>query len=119
MPTALLLVDHGSVREEANQTLVAVARLIENLRHELIVEIAHMELAKPSIAEGFAKCVQRGATEVIVHPYMLAPGRHATEDIPRLVHDVAAKFPNIPYQVSEPLGVDELIATLVLKRAGI
>ena len=51
----------------------------------VIVRFAHMELAEPSIDQGFADCVEAGADEVIAFPYMLSPGRHSTRDIPRMV----------------------------------
>ena len=120
MPTqALLIVDHGSKRNEANRMLEDVVALLEKLRPGLIVRHAHMELATPDISEGFSSCVAAGAREVIVHPYMLSPGRHATEDIPRLVAQAAAAFPNVTYRVTEPLGLDEKLCELVLKRAGL
>ncbi|CAI5505953.1 unnamed protein product [Closterium sp. Naga37s-1] len=34
------------------------------------------EIAEPSIAAAFTRCVQRGARGVIVCPYFLSPGRH-------------------------------------------
>ena len=37
-----------------------------------LVEIAHMELAAPSIADAVAKCAAAGATSVIVAPYFLS-----------------------------------------------
>jgi antibiotic biosynthesis monooxygenase (ABM) superfamily enzyme len=52
-----------------------------------------MELADPSIADGFAACVAAGATEVVAFPYMLTPGKHSVRDIPRLVAEAAARFP--------------------------
>ena len=52
-----------------------------------------MELAEPSIAEGFADCVRAGATEVVAFPYMLSPGKHVTRDIPRLVAEAARGVP--------------------------
>ena len=76
-----------------------------------------MGLAAPDIPQGFAQCVQAGATEVVVHPYMLAAGRHAVQDIPRLVAEAARAFPKVTYRVTEPLGVDEKLAELVLERA--
>lgn len=117
--TALLLVDHGSKVSEANMLIVDVMRIIEEKRPDLIVEIAHMELAQPSISEGFSRCVDQGASEVVVHPYMLAPGRHATQDIPNLVRDAAMSFPGVKFRVSECLGVDARICELVLDRAGV
>ena len=49
-----------------------------------------MELAEPSIAAGVRSCVEAGATEVVVFPYMLSPGKHSTRDIPRMVAEAAA-----------------------------
>ena len=37
-----------------------------------LVEIAHMEIARPSIAEAVANCVAGGATDVIIAPYFLS-----------------------------------------------
>lgn len=34
------------------------------------------ELAEPTIKEAFGKCVQQGASRVIVSPYFLSPGQH-------------------------------------------
>ena len=119
MPKALLIVDHGSVRQEANEMLDAVAQILRRQRPGLIVKIAHMELAEPTLAQGIESCVKEGATEVIVHPYMLSPGRHATADIPRMVSEVMQKFPSAKCRVTEPLGLHEKISEVILERAGI
>lgn len=44
-----------------------------------IVEIAHMEIAEPSIEVAFGRCVEQGATLVAVSPFFLSPGRHWQE----------------------------------------
>ena len=116
---ALLIVDHGSIRREANEMLKDVAGLLKELRPDLVVNFAHMELAEPTIAQGFDECVKAGATEVIVHPYMLSPGRHATTDIPRMVADCATKHPGVEFRLTQPLGVDKKIGEVVLARAGL
>lgn len=77
-----------------------------------------MELAEPSIEQGFAACAAAGALDVTVHPYMLAPGRHATRDIPRMVEEAAQRHPGIAFRVSAPLGVHELLAKVVVERVG-
>ena len=80
----IILVDHGSRRAESNDMLLDVVRNFAESSGLSIVEPAHMELAEPSIATAFARCVKRGATTVLVFPYFLLPGRHWNEDIPRL-----------------------------------
>ena len=119
MSTGLLIVDHGSVRQEANALLEEVAALLRRQRPGLIVRIAHMELAEPSIAQGFAACVKDGATEVVVHPYMLSPGRHAIQDIPRLVAKAAEQHPEVKWRCTQPLGLHEKLGEVVLERAGL
>ena len=119
MNKALLIVDHGSKQVAANIMLSAIAQLLREKRPDLIVEMAHMELADPTIREGIEACIKAGATDIVVHPYMLSPGRHATRDIPRMVSDVAADFPDIKIITCEPLGVHELIIDVILERAGV
>ncbi len=115
----VLLIDHGSRFDAANMLLHDVVSLVQSIAPDgILVCAAHMELAEPTVAQGFAECVRRGADEIIAIPYMLAPGRHATNDIPRLVAD-AARQHNVPFRVTEPLGLDVKIASLVLERANV
>jgi len=116
----ILIVDHGSRKDEANEMLPQMAELIQRLAGEdVVVRHAHMELSDPDIAEGFADCVRAGATEVIVFPYMLSPGRHSTSDIPRMVAAVARSFPNVAFSVTPAFGLHEKLAEVVLERAGV
>jgi len=115
---AILLVDHGSVRNEANEMLVDMAQLVQRMTgNDVIVRYAHMELAEPTIAEGFANCVGAGANEVIVFPYMLSPGRHSTTDIPRMVNAAAANHPGVTFSVTPPFGIEEKLGEIILTRA--
>ena len=113
---ALLLIDHGSTRDDANDLLPKVARMVQDMSDFEIVCYAHMELAEPTIRQGFDTCVAAGATEVIVHPYFLSPGRHSVSDIPRMVAEAAAKYAGVSYRVTEPLGLDPKMGELILKR---
>jgi len=116
----ILIVDHGSRKDEANEMLPHMAELIRSLAGEdVVVRHAHMELAHPNISEGFADCVRAGATDVIVFPYMLSPGRHSTSDIPRMVAKVAQAFPGVGFSVTPAFGLHEKLAEVVLERAGV
>ena len=112
----VILVDHGSKRDEANLLLEDVAQLFRGTTDARIVEIAHMELADPTIADAFARCVKQGATRIVVHPYFLAPGRHSTSDIPRMVAEAAANHPDVAYTVTAPLGLDPRMTNIILDR---
>ncbi len=112
----IVLVDHGSKRDEANALLEDIAQLFRGATSAAIVEIAHMELAEPTIAQAIARCVALGARRIVVHPYFLAPGRHSTADIPRMAAEAAAAHPGLAYSVTAPLGLDLRMTDIILDR---
>jgi len=116
----IIIVDHGSRSEDSNRLLEEVARRFATryAENSLIVEPAHMELAEPSIAQAYERCVARGCHDIIVCPYFLGPGKHWQSDIPRLVQEAAQQFPETSWHVTAPLGVDDLILNLLAKRIG-
>ena len=115
---ALLLVDHGSRRAASNEQLKAVAALVrERLGGQFEVAVAHMEIADPTIASAVEDLVGRGASQIVVVPYLLSPGRHSTEDIPRLARHAAARCPGVEVRIADCLGVDAGLADLVVRRA--
>jgi sirohydrochlorin ferrochelatase len=118
MQNGIIIVDHGSRRAESNQMLETVSQLFAQRFAEMhgIVEPAHMELAEPSIATAYAKCVERGATRIVIAPFFLGPGKHWTQDIPRLAADAALQFPDTRYHVAQTLGIDDLVLDLLQKR---
>ena len=110
----VIIVDHGSKREEANQNLLEVVRRYRAIQSTFtIVEPAHMELAAPSIEDAFRRCVEQGATNVVCHPYFLSYGRHVREDVPALMASAAEKFPGVRYSITEPLGMQENLSALI------
>jgi sirohydrochlorin ferrochelatase len=117
---ALLLIDHGSRRTEANEMLECMAALVQRMAGEsVIVRFAHMELAEPSIARGVASCIAAGATEIIAFPYMLSPGRHSTSDIPALVAAATTGHPAVHVRVTPAFGIEAELGEVILRRAGI
>jgi len=105
MLTALLIVDHGSRRAESNQLLHQAADRYASYSGWAIVEPTHMELAEASIQQAFDRCVARGARRVVIFPWFLSPGRHWTEDIPRLAEQAAASHPGVQWLVTPPFGM--------------
>jgi sirohydrochlorin ferrochelatase len=113
---AILLIDHGSRRAESNALLDDVANRVRTRTPESIVEVAHLEISEPDIAGGIDACVKQGATQIIVHPFFLGPGRHTSEDIPEQVERAARKHPNIRIRISEPLGGHDALIDVILDR---
>jgi sirohydrochlorin ferrochelatase len=115
MKRAVLLVDHGSKRAEANELVETLARaLLSGV--DRIVKVAHLEAAAPSIAEGIDACVAEGAQAIVVLPCFLAPGRHTIEDVPRQATEAAARHPGLIVQVAEPVGTHPLMVEILRER---
>ena len=116
---AIILVDHGSYRVEANELLERMAERLQEQLPGYMVQPAHMELVEPSISRAFTLCIQKGAKEIIVFPYFLSPGRHTKEDIPRYCKEAGERFPAIKYRIADPLGEHDKIIEIILERAGL
>ena len=118
MLTGVIIVDHGSRLPQSNQLLEEVAaQLHERFPADYpIVEPAHMELNEPSVASAYSRCVERGATRIVICLYFLGPGKHSTHDIPRLAAQAQQQHPQTTYQITATLGLDELMLQLLHKR---
>lgn len=112
----VIIVDHGSRLDAANEMLHDVVAMFRERTGTAIAEPAHMELAEPTIAQAFARCVAAGAQEIVVLPYFLSPGRHSTSDIPRITAEAAKPFEGVYYRVAEPLGLDERMCEIIKRR---
>jgi sirohydrochlorin ferrochelatase len=113
---AIVLIDHGSRLPEANAVVEEVAAALRARLGGAPVEVAHLELAPPDLAEAVSRCVARGAAEIDVQPFFLAPGRHSTRDIPRLAAAAAERHPGVSIRVGEPLGAHPALVDAVLDR---
>ncbi len=116
----LLLVGHGSRRTAANELLVAVTAAVAERADAVLplhaVTHAFLEMARPSIGEGFAELVREGCRHVVVHPYFLYPGAHTTTDIPAALAAAAAAAPGVTWALTDALNLDSRIIDVVLDR---
>ena len=112
----VIVVDHGSRRDQSNQMLLEVVATFRQRSEYTIIEPAHMDLAEPSIETAYGRCVDRGAKLVIIHPYFLLPGRHCYEDVPALATAASQRYPQVPFVVTEPVGLHPLMVEIIEQR---
>lgn len=113
---ALLIVDHGTRSESANQRFAEFAAGVASKRPDWIVTHAHMELSEPSFDVGIDLLVQQGAREILVHLHFLGHGYHIRETIPELLEEARARHPQICIGTTQPLGDDPRLVDIVLDR---
>src|SRR6266404_5208853 len=112
----VLVVGHGSRRHEANEDVREASRRIGERGHFDLIEAAFLEIEHPNIREGFARLVERGASEITVHPYFLSPGRHTRGDIPVEVREAASHHSGVSYRITEPLSAHPLVIEASVQR---
>ena len=96
--------------------LDAIAEQLQKRLPDRLVAVAHLEIAPPDVAAAIDRLVAEGATDIVVHPYFLAPGRHAEQDVPEQARRAAARHPGLRLRVTEPLGVHAGMVETVLAR---
>lgn len=114
---AILLLGHGSRLTSANAALKEIAHLVKEIGDIQIVERAFLQFGKPDFFDGVSACVSKGAKKIIVHPYFLYKGRHFQEDILEMIEEARKKHNGIEFVLTQPLGVHENIAKVVLERS--
>ncbi|MED0985750.1 sirohydrochlorin chelatase [Bacillus paramycoides] len=116
---AVLYICHGSrlkaAKEEAIQFITSCMSRVE----ANIQEVCFLELASPSIDEGFHTCVKRGATEIVAIPVFLLAAGHVKEDIPLELRKLNEQYPNIKIVYGNPFGVSEVLVKAVYNGMGI
>jgi sirohydrochlorin ferrochelatase len=116
MKTALLLIAHGSRKDEANDDLHEIVQQMRQQEKLALVEGAFLELAEPTIEASAARCVAQGAEHVILLPYFLSAGVHVRQDLATIRNKLVERFPPVEFRLAKPLGPHPLILQIVVER---
>ena len=124
--TGLLLVGHGSRLEYNKQLITTTAELMKQERPDYLIKSCFLEYSSPTVPEGLDSMRCESISRLVVVPLFLAKGIHVLRDIPRLLGlDTGKKQGSfalldgteIPLVYAEPIGIDPLLASLMLKNA--
>lgn len=117
MTPGLIVFAHGSRVESANEGVRAVARELARLGSFRFVEPAFLELGEPDLAGAVARLANQGIRQMVVLPYFLTLGLHLERDLPRLVAEAGARFPDLEIRVTPPLEGHPALVQSLLDRA--
>jgi sirohydrochlorin ferrochelatase len=116
MTRAVLYVCHGSRIAEAREEAIDFIKRCQDHVETDIQEISFLELASPSIEEGFETCVKKGASHVSVVPLLLLTAVHAKKDIPDEIQNCQEDYPWITVTYGKPIGVHDKMAESVIMK---
>ena len=107
----LLVIAHGSRREESNQEVKDVVQLLTlgSATPFDAASTAFLELANPSIPDAIDSAVSAGAKQITVLPYFLAAGIHVVKDIPEILAAKLEQYPGIEFRLTQHIGAASTI----------
>lgn len=117
MDKAVILFGHGSRDPAWRQPIEAVAARLTQRHPQLGVACAYLELEQPDLGAAVAALVAAGAREVSVVPMFLGTGKHAREDLPRLLQALQTAHPAIGLRLQPPIGEQSRVIDLLAEVA--
>ncbi|HET6860183.1 MAG TPA: sirohydrochlorin chelatase [Streptomyces sp.] len=112
----LLLVAHGSRDPRHAATVHALSERVRWLRPGLRVETAFLDFNAPAVPQVLERLAAQGVRDVVAVPLLLTRAFHAKSDIPAVLHEAAARLPQLRIQQAEVLGPSPLLLSAVERR---
>jgi sirohydrochlorin ferrochelatase len=113
---AILYICHGSRVKEASEQAVSFVKQVMNKIEVPIQEMAFLELSEPTISQSFERCVEQGATKIVVIPILLLTAAHAKKDIPEEIRYQQSRFPTVGVKIGSPIGVNDQMVDLLIEK---
>ncbi len=114
---ALIILAHGSRREESALELATLAEDLEKMGAEKfnIVRSAFVQFCSPTFHEVVDELVEKGIGEIVVLPYFISAGNHVVKDIPELIATSKSNHPELLLSVTDHFGKFNGLKKLILE----
>ena len=102
--TGIVLFAHGSRDAAWRAPIEAVAARMREMAPGTRVQCAYLEYTAPDLGTTVAALLAEGARAITVWPMFLGVGRHAREDLPRLLAELRLRHPDVPIHLQPAMG---------------
>ena len=116
MSEGIILMGHGSRREEANEEIREIARMVASSQQADFYELAFLSIAQPDLSEAVEKLSHKGVNKIIVTPVFLVTGNHISKDIPKEIDKLKSRYPGIEFVLTGHIGTHPGVAAIVKER---
>jgi len=106
---ALVLFAHGARAASWATPFQRLRELTARQRPDCAVSLAFLELMTPSLPDEVAGLVAGGAREVVVVPVFLGQGGHLLRDLPQLMDELRAAYPDVRFSTVPAVGEDPAV----------
>ena len=115
--TGTVLFAHGSRDPTWRAPIEAVAERMRHLSPGARVACAYLEFTAPDLPAAVQSLLDEGATHITVWPMFLGAGRHAREDLPRLLDALRARHPDVPMRLQPAIAEDPQVLDAMARSA--
>ena len=112
----ILIVSHGSPREETNRGFEGMVARVASRLGEAMVLPAFFSIARPNIADQVTLLAGQGVRRIVLMPYFLYSGQHITVDFPAILDDCRRQFPEVALELLPTLENDPSLEDVVVER---
>ncbi|CAM4380416.1 Sirohydrochlorin cobaltochelatase [Comamonas aquatilis] len=113
----LILLAHGSRDALWRQPIEAVQQAVAGQQPELPCLCAYLDACAPDLPSATAELLSQGVDHLTVLPLFLGTGKHAREDIPRLIDVLRQQYPHCRFEVLTAAGEDPRVTALLADMA--
>ena len=113
----IILFAHGSRDSMWHKPIEAVAAHIATLAPHTPVVCAYLELSTPDLAAATQTLLHRGVHNITILPMFLGVGKHAREDLPKLIVELQEAHPDVPFTLKRAVGEDSRLVQLMAEIA--
>jgi sirohydrochlorin cobaltochelatase len=116
--TAVLLCGHGSRDPEAIEEFEIAAAALRGRLAPQDFATGYLEFAQPTIQQGLADLMARGARRILAVPGMLFAASHVKNDLPWEMNSFMAANPGIEVRLGRDLAIDPKLLAAAAERIG-
>jgi sirohydrochlorin ferrochelatase len=113
---SLILLGHGSNDPQVLQVSHQIREGLLAIRPELDIHVAFLDHCTPSGIQVVNKLVSRGVEEIVFVPLLLSDAFHVQADVPALLAQVRASFPELRVTASRPIGPEAQLLSIIDRR---
>lgn len=115
--SGLILLAHGSRDALWRQPIEAVHQLVQAMRPDLHCICAYLDACAPDLPAAAQSLIAQGVEHLIVLPLFLGTGKHAREDIPRLLDELRRQHPGCRFDLQTAAGENPRVTSLLAQLA--
>lgn len=101
---AIILFGHGARNPDWAQPFHRIRDAIAACEPAALVELAFLEMMRPTLDEAIDHLVGRGATAISIVPVFMAAGTHVSKDLPLLAGAALDRHPELAISIAAPVG---------------